>query len=319
MAREWLSDIKHYFRQRMTLQEALIFLFFLVIASLIWYGHAMNSVRSATLPVAVSYKDIPDNILFSDTLPDVIHIEIRDAGRRLKAYANHLEVSFDLSQQIKGDQGKVHITADLLRSSVTTILQGTTKLQNVQPEQISGTYYRQHSKDVPIHLFATPTPATQYQLVGDPLVEPHKVTIYGNKKQLDTIHCLVTKPLVLADIKDTVQTSVELDVPAGLRVKDKRVAVTYIAEQFTEKVLTLPIATRGVPANTHLRLFPSEVTVYLRVGVAHFNSINPQEITVYCDYPQNNEEKLPVNIRCTNSYVTYRRCTPASVEFIIEK
>ena len=130
----WLDDIRHYFKQRLTLQESLVFLFFLALASLIWYGHAMNSVRNAMLGVSVSYKGIPDNIVFSDTLPDVIYVEVRDAGKRLKSYGNHLEVSFDLSNQIIGHQGEVNITTDLIRNSITTILQGTTKLQNIQPE-----------------------------------------------------------------------------------------------------------------------------------------------------------------------------------------
>ena len=58
--------------RRFSFRESLIFVFFLVLASLIWYGHAMNSVRSAKLPVTVVYKGIPEEILFSDTLPEVI-------------------------------------------------------------------------------------------------------------------------------------------------------------------------------------------------------------------------------------------------------
>jgi hypothetical protein len=305
--------------RRFSLRESLVFVFFLLLAGLIWYGHAMNSVRSASLPVKITYRGIPDDILFSDTLPDVIYIEVRDAGRRLKAYGHSLELSPDLSSQIKGDNGNVVVPADLLRNGITTILQGTTKLQTVTPEQISGSYYRQQSKKVSVHLQATATPATQYQLLGAPEIQPDRVMIYGKQEQLDTIAFVNTEQLIVADIKDTVEATVSLAVPAGVRVTEKDIQVTYTAEQFTEKELLLPIKTHHVPSGTHLRLFPSEVAVYLRVGVEHFNEIREQDIEVYCDYPQAPADKLTLKVRCDNPFVTCTRCNPASVEFLIEK
>lgn len=313
-----LRFIKEIYR-RFSIRESLVFLFFLVLASLIWYGHAMNSVRSARLPVTVVYKGIPEDILFSDTLPEVIYIEARDAGKRLKAYRGNLDVTFDLSSQIKGESGQVHVSADLLRNSINTILQGTTKLQLIQPEQISGSYYRQHSKKVPVRLQYAAVPAAQYQLVGEPQIKPKKINIFGSRQQLDTIKAVETNLLTINEIKDTVQATTTLNVPAGIRVIDTEVSATFIAEQFTEKVLTLPIVAHCVPGKTHLKLFPSEATVHLRVGIAHFNDVDERNVEVYCDFPQAPADKLPLNIKCNCPYVTYSRCTPTSVEFLIEK
>jgi len=313
-----LQVIGDIFR-RFSFRESLVFLFFLVLAGLIWYGHAINSVRNAILPVTVTYTGIPQEILFGDTLPNVIYIEARDAGKRLKAYQNHLEVTFDLSSQLYVDSGKVVLSADLLRNTINAVLQGTTKLQLVQPEQIQGAFYRQYSKKVPVNLQVTATPAMQYQLVGEPVVESKEVVIYGKKNQLDTIRSINTAPLLIADIKDTVHTSAILTLPFGIRAEKDAITVTLIAEQFTEKVFTLPIGKRHVPKDIHLRLFPSETTVHLRVGVAHFGEINEADIHVYCDFPHAPADKLPIHIQCNNPLVTYSRCTPSSVEFLIEK
>lgn len=302
------------------IREILIFLFFLLLAGLIWYGHAMNSVRSATLPVTINYKGIPDNILFDEPLPSIVHIEVRDAGKRLRSYHNTLDLTFDVSTQLKQDSGHVQIPADLLRNGINTLLQGTTKLQNITPEQLGGTYFRQHSKKVPIRLNASVSPATQYQIIGEPILQPQRVNVFGRKSQLDTLTCLNTQLLSAEGIKDTTVLYIALNVPEGLRVNDNTIRVTYSTEQFTEKTVTLPIIPRHVPEGERLRLFPSEATVFLRVGVAHFNDIKEQEdIKVYCDYPRNGEEKLTLEVKCRNPYVTYSRCNPASVEFLIEK
>ena len=304
---------------RFSFRETLIFLFFLLLASLIWYGHAMNSVRSATLPVTIHYKGIPDNILLDEPLPSVVDIEVRDAGRRLKAYRNTLDLTFDVSDQLLLESGEVHIAADVLRNGINTLLQGTTKLQNITPEQLSGKYFHQHSKKLAVKLVAEVTPATQYQMVGEPVLQPQRVNVFGRKSLLDSLSCIYTESLTASDIKDTVVLTTSLAVPDGARVVDGNVRVTYVSEQFTEKVLTKHILARHVPEGVRLRLFPAEATVFLRVGVSHFNEIDDNEVRVSCNFPKEQTDKLPLRVECSNPYVTYSRCNPANVEFLIEK
>ena len=168
--------------RRFSLREALLFLLFVALAGFIWYGHAMSSVRSATLPIHIVYKDVPNAVMFDTPLPETLSVEVRDAGRRLRAYSqNSLELTFDIGSQIHGSNG----SAEVIRTAVNSLLQGTTKVQNVTPEQITGEYYRQHSKTVPVRWKGTLTPAKQYQLVGEPTLATREVTVYGKGKLVD--------------------------------------------------------------------------------------------------------------------------------------
>ena len=303
-----------------TLGEALVFAFFLALATVIWYGHAMSSVRSSTVKVQVQYVGIEDDILFTDTLPSTVEIEVRDAGRRLKMYhVNPPTLTFDLSNQISGENGKVMLSADVIRNAVVSLIQGTTKLQNVTPELIQAAWYRQHSKTVPIRLRCQVTPAAQQQLVGETQPQTNSVIIYGDQRQVDTIEYIYTQFLFVEDVRDTMTLTVPLEAPNGIRLSTPEIQVQVIAEPFTEKIMTLPLATRRVPEDVTLRLFPSEVSVVLRVGVAHFAEIKEDDIKVFCNYPSRPTDKLPVQVECSNPHVTYTRCTPASVEFLIEK
>ena len=305
--------------QTFSFRETLIFLLFLILAGLIWYGHAMNSVRGATLPVKITYNGIPDNVLFGTPLPDCVQIELRDAGSRLHAYGHNLELTFDLSAQLQDENGTVTISQDQLRNSINTLLQGTTKLQSVTPELLQASYYRQHSKQVPIKLIADATPAAQYQFIGEPQLSPSHITVFGQRHLLDSLQEVTTCPITVPNIKDTLITTATLDLPEGLRVVSPNIRVMFITEQFTEKTFTLPIIARHVPEDTHLRLFPAEVTVHLRIGVAHFNDISEKDVQVWCNYPTTHTDRLFPKVKCTNPYVTFSRTTPASVEFLIEK
>ena len=51
--------------------DILTFLFFVLLATALWYGHALQSVRNATIPVIVSYAGIPENVgIEKNRLPD---------------------------------------------------------------------------------------------------------------------------------------------------------------------------------------------------------------------------------------------------------
>lgn len=306
--------------RRFSLRETLLFLLFLTLAGFIWYGHAMSSVRSATLPVHIMYKDVPKAVVFDVPLPETLYIEVRDAGKRLRAYRqNPLELTFDLGSQISGGSGSISVSAEVIRNSVNSLLQGTTKVQNVTPEQISGSYYRQHSKTVPVRWRGTLTPAVQYQLVGEPVLSTREVTVYGKGALVDTLTAVYTEPMAVADVRDTMKFAVALAPITDVRMITESIEVTAVAEQFTEKVLKLPLKAVDVPRGMHLRLFPAEVKVVLRVGLSHFNEIAENEVQARCHYPSADVDKLPVEVVCRNPYVTHTRSVPVSVEFLIEK
>jgi hypothetical protein len=313
------EQLSTFFR-RFNLRELLLFLLFVVLAAFIWYGHALSSVRSATLPVQIIYKDVPEAVIFTTPLPEVLYVEVRDAGKRLRAYKQDpLELTFDISNQIQGSNGTVTIAAEAIRNGVNSLLQGTTKVQAVTPEQISGEYYSQHSKTVPIRWAGTLNPAVQYQLVGKPMLMPREVTVYGNGTLVDTLTAVYTEPVQLTDVRDTTTFSVALRPIPDVRLAINEITVRAVAEQFTEKVIRLPLRVQNVPRGMHLRLFPAEVDAVLRVGLSHFNELSEQDVRVICNYPTTEMDKLPVTVVCKNPYVTHTRSVPASVEFLIEK
>ena len=168
-------------------------------------------------------------------------------------------------------------------------------------------------------LVADITPAPQHQLVGQPKLLTDKVTIYGSAQRLQTVDSVLTETLVLKDVKDSSIVTVSLAPVPGLRFAQDELDVQVLAEQFTEKVFVKHVIAKKVPAKTYLRLFPSEVNVMLRIGMAHFNEIDENDVEVTCDFPQQNTDKLLLHVNCHNPYVTFTRCNPPVVEFLIEK
>ncbi|MGN0234698.1 MAG: hypothetical protein ACI4BD_00055 [Paludibacteraceae bacterium] len=302
-------------------KDVLTFLFFVALATALWFGHAMQSVRNARVTVPIHYAGIPQDAYFDhDRLPAALKIEVRDAGKRLRMYqVNPPELTIDLSSQMQSESGTVRISSDVLRRSLTDLLQGTSKLVSAEPEQISVEYVRQKEKTVPVLLRSEFVPATEYQLVGEPQVLQQETKVYGTEEQLASLRAIATEDRLLTDLRDTVILVLALQAPEGIRLTQDSVQVQVITERYTEKPFRLPIVPEEVREEERLRVFPQEVSVTVRIGLSRFSEVTEEDFTVTCPYPTATDNKLPIRVECRSPYVTNLRFFPQEAEFIVER
>ena len=302
-------------------RDVLTFLLFVVIATLVWYGHAMQSVRNTRVPVLIQYTGKPDAIgLKAPGLPDTVMIEVRDAGARLNTYhRDPLHLTIDLHSYIHGEKGRIYIPSDALRRSISDILQGTSRLIETQPEDITCDFFTEQEKSVLLVFRGDLKTANEYQIIGQPTLARKRMKIFGDEKTLSAIDTLYTEPQDLSEVSDTMRVRCALEVPQGIRAEEDSVELCIIAERFTEKKFTIPVHIKGVPEGYHIRLFPKEVEVSVRVGMNHFSQVKANDIHATCAYSPERTDKLDVEISCTNPYITAAWAYPGVVEFILEQ
>lgn len=302
-------------------RDVLTFLLFVVIATLVWYGHAMQSVRNTRVPVLIQYTGKPDAIgLKAPGLPDTVMIEVRDAGARLNTYhRDPLHLTIDLHSYIHGEKGRIYIPSDALRRSISDILQGTSRLIETQPEDITCDFFTEQEKSVLLVFRGDLKTANEYQIIGQPTLARKRMKIFGDEKTLSAIDTLYTEAQDLSEVSDTMRVRCALEVPQGIRAEEDSVELCIIAERFTEKKFTIPVHIKGVPEGYHIRLFPKEVEVSVRVGMNHFSQVKANDIHASCAYSPERTDKLDVEISCTNPYITAAWAYPGVVEFILEQ
>ena len=92
-----------------------------------------------------------------------------------------------------------------------------------------------------------------------------------------------------------------------------------VSERFTEKKFIVPLQVIGLPADQRIRLFPNEVEVSVRVGMTHFAQVHHSDVRAVCIYTPERIDKLDVELRYTNPYITAAWAYPAVVEFLLEQ
>ena len=305
----------------MVKRDILTFLLFVLLAAIIWYGHAMQSVRNTRVPVLIQYTGKPNKIGLGDSgLPDTVMIEVRDAGYRLNMYhTDPLRLTIDLRQYIHGEKGTIHVPSDALRRSISDILQGTSRLIDTYPEEITCPYFTEQEKCVAVVFAGEVIPAAEHQLVGTPAMSRKTMKIYGQDKVLGAIDTLYTEPVTLDELTDTTDVRIAMAVPQGVRAEEDSISMRIVAERFTEKKFLIPLQVTGLPEGYRLRLFPSEVEVSVRVGMPHFNEVQPTDIQAICVYTPERADKLDVELRYTNPYITSAWVYPGVVEYLLEQ
>lgn len=140
---DWWRQALRHIRGFVFSGDSLVFIGFVLVAAVLWFGHALSTIREMTLHVPVTYTGVPSEIYFAPALPDHIDVTLRDAGRRLIQQRDEMPtLTFDLSDQVKGGVGKVHITREQILEQLPSSLQGngTMQIQQIQPDHIEGTY-----------------------------------------------------------------------------------------------------------------------------------------------------------------------------------
>lgn len=307
--------------RRIRLADVLTFLLFFALAAVIWYGHAMQSVRNTHLPVHIHYTGKPHSIgLGGEGLPDTVIVQIRDAGKRLNTYLEEpLHLTIDLRTYIHGSKGTIRIPSDALRRSISDILQGTSNLISTSPEEIVCPFFTEETKIVPIALNCEIGLAQEYQLVGSPKLSQKEIKLYGQEKILQAIDTIRTQHMVLNDLNDTTDVRMDLVIPEGVRSDTDHIQVCIMTERYTEKKFTIPLQAHNIPEGYRIRLFPQEVEVSLRVGMNHFEDVQAKDIQAICTYSADRKDKLVVELQYTNPYITAAWAYPGVVEFLLEQ
>lgn len=301
-------------------KDALMYLSFVLLATVIWFANAFSTRRTVTMTIPVTYTHIPEDYIFTAAPTDHVYVTLEDEGVDLFNNRKRLfELTFDLSEHLTGEEGTFIIPMDELRQAIAQQLVGDASLSAFVPELLTGSYTRQHEKIVPVIYNGQVKPAVQHQLCDEISLLPDSVKVYGTEQDLMAVTQIETALTDYEGVQDTFQTRLALLAPKGLRIVPDSVRLTAVAERFTERAMQVEIDVPDLQTpEQRLHLFPNQVTVTFRIGTSWFSSVQDGDIKAYVDLPQKGVDHLPVRVECSNPHVTYMRVKPQEVEYLIE-
>lgn len=316
-------DLFWKIEKRLFSKDALIFLFFLVLAGIFWFVQSLDKQREASIRIPVDYMGIPEDIEIENKLPKQIEIKVRDEGLALLQYSrNTVPLALDMDRVYFG-KGEFVVTADQLKNRLSRYVLPTTAVISIDPDTILVKYHKLSTASLPIKVRSDISFASQYILSNDIEVSPTKVKVFGPENVLDTMKAVYTEKVELRSLSDTTEVKAKLEKSkTGVKYAFEDVNLTFYVEMFTESKKEVPITVVNVPGNINARIFPPAAQVSYNVGLSNFNKIRDNDIQLIFDYNEAKESKrrrYKLQVVNNSKFISNLRVSPDEVEFLLEE
>jgi hypothetical protein len=305
-------------------KNSLVFFTFILLAFVFWLLIYYQQKFEVELYAPIHYKNIPSNIVLSDSVPDKISLKIQDKGIALLNYFFRKEknvIEIDLEDISSGENPYV-IEHEMLSDIIYEHLSAMTQLTSFEPEQIVVNYFPLKSKNLPVVLTGNVDPAPGYFFVNDLTINPSTIVVYGSPQVLDKLHAINTKQFKQTAIDKKLDVSLDLQIPQGVRLSTHKVQLTAEVEAYTEKTFELPVVSHNLPANLYVRFFPSSVELVCQVALSKYSQLTEKELEISIDYNQLEQNKnalIPLTLSKKPKDLINYRMVPERVEYLIEQ
>ncbi len=303
-----------------------VFLFFLVLTSIIWLLIELSKTYTSSTVFNVEYKNLPNDKLLQTKPVAKLDVAIKAPGFNLLKYKFKApKVSFNLNNlSKKGDL--YYLLPNSQLSNLNTKLVGETEILSILKDTIFIEIGKNVSKKVPV------VPKTEikfklgYNFIEKLSVLPDSIIITGSEKYIDSIKEISTVLLKLNDIYESIDSELDLIIPKkskNLIFSSNKVRITGKVDKFTEGKFTIPVSIINEPDGVKVNPFPKQIEVVYQASITHFNKINDNSLLIIFDYKQYEKDSttqfLTPVIKQKSEYISSLKIIPNQIEFLIQK
>jgi YbbR domain-containing protein len=164
----------------------------LLIAVTLWIAVAREPELATSFSVPVEYKNMPDDLDFSSSVPDRVRLEVRgQSGRLSRDSLADVAVVLDLTDAHPGDRTYTIRDGNINLPSGVSFARAT-------PSQLTLHFEHFLSRDIPVK------PLFQHVPVGYRVeamdVAPAKVRIHGPEQRVSAVESVATDPIDLSGV-----------------------------------------------------------------------------------------------------------------------
>jgi hypothetical protein len=296
-----------------------------MLSVVLWLLNDLNRLQTSSVQIPVRFTGLPYDMVTTNTLPTHMDATVEATGfnllwRQIIREEKPVEIPLRLENGIVTPDQTFLFNINYYMDDITDALGSHVKIRRIFPDTFSIRFARKYSRKVPIVLSADLGFEKEFYVSETVKLSPDSVIISGTKEKVTTISAVSTRQLSLKKLKETYQGKIELENINGINYNLQEVEVTLPVEQFTEKVLSLPVIATNVPAHLELNTIPNIVTLKILVPISDYSQIDATLFQVSADFP-NSQAVNQVILKVTRKpeFVKILSISPTSVEYKIKQ
>ena len=318
------ESLKRFLKSKLS-REMSVFAFFFVVSAGFWLLQTLHEDYEMDLNYSLVLENIPDGIVITEELPELISVKVKDKGSTLMRdyqWRSTPTLSVKFSAYDRGAAfGHVILTHSEILKLVSPSLQPSSRIVSVHPDTLDFYYTRGVQRRMPL-LFSGHVEASSVNYVEKLSLSPDSVTIWGPESLLDSLTSVTTVMTNISGLSENLEQKIQIATIRGTKIVPAEATLTAEVDVYTEKHVRVPVQGTNFPAGYSLRTFPSFVDVSFSVGSKKYREIKAENFVLTATYEELlalPDSMLTLQLRSVPEGVTQIRITPERVQYLIEQ
>ncbi len=304
-------------------RRASAFITCLVLAFVAWIVITLSNPYIYIVKEVVVFKNAPQKRAFHSLQSDTVAVTIKGNGwQMLFSKIN------EQNKIIKVDLSALDSDHYVVLSKQLTAINAEKAFPNqvvaVRPDTLYFDFTNRSTRRVPLLLVKSINYQQQYTQSGNAVIKPAYVTVSGPSNVIDKIKRWRTDSLVLKNVNENVTARVNLQASAegNISIYPKTVQVNIPVEEFTEKIVELPVKLIGNVDFYNVKIFPQKIKVTFTTSLNRYAGITDELFEAQADlnlWRMYGYSALPVKITRVPAFCKIVNIEPRNIDFIVKK
>lgn len=298
-----------------------IFITCLVIAAVFWLFFALSNKYIYQTYTKIEYKNLPQNKAFYPLQQDTISMQVEGSGWQLLFSRIPLTFPYiEIDLHSLNKQNYVVLSQQL--SYINRQLESQ-RVISVAPDTLFFDFSTRSVKKVPVELLYNLEFKKPYGISAPVRIFPSEVTVSGPEGEISNIETWATDSLKLKNLTGPVHQVVALSPSskANIDTYPSRVEVEIPVEEFTEKVLEIPI--RVINNDRYdVKLLPGRIKLTVLASLSAYPQLTKESFEAVVDlekWKKKSYTQLPIKLTHVPPFCTVVKQEPQAVDFIIQE
>jgi YbbR domain-containing protein len=295
----------------------------LVLAVFAWIITVLSNPKPYIVKSVLDFRNTPQKRAFHSLQSDTVNVTVNGNGWDMlfsKMSVGNKSISVDLNSL----ENKSYVVLSSQLDQINNKRASDQQITRFNPDTLYFDFSNRKVKRIPVHLVTALKYQHQFYNSDSITIKPAYVIINGPASVIDKITEWRSDTLRLDSVGETVNTTVNLQpVNTGnLSVYPKSVQVTVPVDEFTEKVIEVPVKLINNNNYQDVKIFPQKVKITFTTSLNRYQSIDEDffEATADLDlWRLHGYKELPVVVSKIPAYCRIVKVEPQNIDFIIKK
>lgn len=299
-----------------------VFLTCLLLAVFAWLYFALSNNYEYKVNSKINFIDPPLNKAYHPLQDDTITLKVQGTGWQL-LFSKFKSRNKIVNVSLKGLNAANFITVSSQLRDINRQFESNQKVVSVLPDTLFFDFTTRITKQVPVKLLYKLSFQKAYGISGPIKLEPTSVIVTGPAEDLNKITSWKTDSLLMTEVGSPISAklSFQKGPKSNVDMYPKFVKVTVPVEEFTEKILEIPIEVVNNPG-WEVKIVPDKAQIVLLTALSKYPKIDRESIKVCVDldkWRKNKYSQLPLQITQFPAFCKLVRTEPQIVDFMVKE